>query len=361
MLGWLFVARLSPFRAVRYDERRAGRLETLVAPPYDVIGSAERERYRAASPYNVVHLTLPDDEAQAARLWRRWQGERALVQEEEPALWWLSQEYVGPDGARRRRDGLVCAVAVEPYSTGSILPHERTHPGPKEGRLRLLRAVRAHLEPILLLVRGRPLRPVGPPWAEVVLEGVVNRLWRLTDGGPSWPAEAPLLIADGHHRYETAVAFAAEEGRGDGGSVLAVVVPCEQEGLTIFPTHRIALRLPRVKGREVESVEEALASLPADRAACVVYRAWGAVVVEGDPGELDAALVDRLGPEGVSYTPRVEEAVAAVDAGAAEGAFLLRPPTVEQVWAVAERGETMPQKSTYFYPKLPSGLLFLPL
>jgi len=361
MLGWLLVAHISPFRAVHYDERRAGPLERLIAPPYDVIGPAERERYLAASPYNVVHLTLPEDEAEAARLWRAWQEQGVLVRESEPALWWLSQEYVGPDGVPRRRDGLVCAVHVEPYSRRVILPHERTHAGPKEGRLRLLRALRAHVEPIFLLVEGRLSGPPEPAQVEVELDGVRNRLWRLAGDPPSSLAGATLLIADGHHRYETALAFHAEDGSVASGLVLAVVVPSEQEGLTIFPTHRVVRRLAAVEGRAAASVEEALACLPEGRAACVLYRAGRALVVEGEPGELDAALVERLRPQGVAYTPRLEEALAAVDSGAAEAAFLLRPPTIEQVRAVAEGGRTMPQKSTYFYPKLPSGLLFLPL
>jgi uncharacterized protein (DUF1015 family) len=361
MLGWRSVARISPFRAVRYDERRAGTLSSLIAPPYDVIAPPERDRYLAASPYNVVHLTLPDSETAAAALWRRWLEEGVLVQEDEPSLWWLCQEYVGPDGIRRRRDGLVCAVHVEPYAAGVILPHERTHAGPKEGRLRLLRAVRAHLEPIFLLVEGELEGPQGPPAVEVELDGVRNRLWRWAAEPPASLARAPLLIADGHHRYETALAFHAEEGTPQTGWVLAVVVPTRQEGLTIFPTHRVARRLPPAPGREARSVEEALAALPADRSACVVYRDGRASIVEGRPGELDATLVERLRPEGVSYTPSLEEALSAVDGGAAEAALLLRAPTLEQVWAVARRGETMPQKSTYFYPKLPSGLLFLPL
>ncbi len=108
----------------------------------------------AASPYNVVHLTLPDDEADAARLWREWQKDGVLVAEDGDALWWLAQDYVGPDGIPRRRDGLLCALRAEPYAARVVLPHERTHAGPKEGRLRLVRALRAHVEPIFLLYDG---------------------------------------------------------------------------------------------------------------------------------------------------------------------------------------------------------------
>ncbi len=126
------MAEVKPFRAVRYDERRAGRLDDLVAPPYDVISPEERERYLAASPYNVVHLTLPDDETQAGALWQQWLADGVLARDGEPSLWWLSQDYVGPDGIARTRDGLVAALRLEPYDAGVVLPHERTHAGPKD-------------------------------------------------------------------------------------------------------------------------------------------------------------------------------------------------------------------------------------
>ncbi len=154
------VARVRAFNAVCYDEAMAGPLETLIAPPYDVLDAEQRDRYLAESPYNVVHLTLPDDEQRAANLWRDWLEEGVLVRDDEPALWWLEQDYVGPDGVERTRGGLVCALHVEPYSAGVVLPHELTHAGPKEGRMRLLRALRAHVEPLFFLYEG-PL--AGPP------------------------------------------------------------------------------------------------------------------------------------------------------------------------------------------------------
>jgi uncharacterized protein (DUF1015 family) len=355
------VALVKPFRAVRYDERRAGPLENLVAPPYDVISSEERKRYLARSPYNVVHLTLPDDEIEAAGLWSEWQSEGVLLRDEKPALWWLRQDYAGPDGIARSREGLVVSLRLEQYDARVVLPHERTHAGPKERLLRLLRAVRANVEPIFLLYEGSLTGPAGEPLLEVELGSVRNQLWRVEGEPPQALAEASLLIADGHHRYETALAFHEEDGTEESAWMMVVIVPTEQEGLTIFPTHRIARSADSLQGGLVASVEEGLEQLPSDRAAAVVYRREQASVVTGEKGELDAALVERLRPKGVSYTPVAEEAMAAVDAGEAEAAFLLRPPTIEQVRAVAERGEVMPQKSTFFYPKLPSGLLFHPL
>src|SRR5581483_9404972 len=285
------MARVQPFHAVRYGEL-AGPVERLVAPPYDVLGPAERDRYLAESPYNVVHLTLPDDPAEAAALWRAWLAEAILVREDEPAAWRLSQDYVGPDGVARTREGMVCSLRAEPYSTGAVLPHERTHAGPKEGRLRLLRAVRAHVEPIFLLHEGElALDTAGAdPLFDVELEGVRNRLWRLPDGAALCGslAGSPLLIADGHHRYETAVAFHEEDGSEESAWLLAVVVPTRQEGLTIFPTHRLA------EGADPNGAgpldEPPLAALE-QGVGPVLYRGGRTYLLPAGPGELDTRLI----------------------------------------------------------------------
>jgi Protein of unknown function (DUF1015) len=348
------VAVIKPIRAVRYDESVAGPLERLVAPPYDVIDEAQREELMARSPFNVVHLTLPDQEADAARLWREWLSDGALVRDPEPTFWALEQRYVGPDGVDRTRRGLVAALEVEPYENRVVLPHERTHAGPKEGRLRLLEALQAHPEPIFLLYDGEPPyeHPAGGPDIEV--EGA--RLWRLPPQGIADAfADKQLLIADGHHRYETAIAFGANQ-------ILVVLVSTEDPGLMIFPTHRIA---EHVNGTSPTlDLDQALAELDAsspDRAAAVLYRKGGAALVEGDEGTLDVQLVESLVPGPVGYTPSVDDAVAAVERGEAEGAFIVRPTRIEDVFRFARAGETLPQKTTYFYPKLLSGLLFLPL
>jgi uncharacterized protein (DUF1015 family) len=338
------VADVRPFRAERYDEAEAGPLEELVAPPYDVISAAERREYLTRSPDNVVHLTLPDDEEQAARDLAGWRRNGVLTREPEPTGWLLSQEYTGPDGIRRTRSGLVGSLRVEPYERGVVLPHERTHSGPKEGRLRLLRATRTQLEPIFLLYEGTGL---DVPDRVPDLQSGGDRLWRVSDL-PDF-SDTQLLIADGHHRYETALAYADE-----GGSpyLMVVLVPTQQEGLTIFPTHRIAEHVNGARGTPIDEPGDELPGV-------VLYRAGRYELLASDA--LDVEVVDRIAPEGVTYTPRREDAVATVDRGEAEAAFLLRPTPLEDVWAVARRGETMPQKSTYFFPKLTSGLLFHPL
>ena len=349
------MAEVKPFRAVRYAER-AGLLDTLVAPPYDVISPAQRDELAARNEHNVVHLTLPDDEAAAGRLWREWREDGTLADEDAPGFWWLSQDYVGPDGVARTREGLVAALKAEPYENRVVLPHERTHRGPKEGRLRLLREVKAQLEPLFFLYEGAP--PASRPEREPDLEVEGARLWRLPPDGISDAfADRQLLIADGHHRYETTLAY------GENAYVLAVLVSLDDPGLMIFPTHRVFEHEPgeRLPAEALAGdARRALEDVPADRAAAVLYRGDGfELAVDGN--ELDVRLVDRLGHEGISYTADWDEAVRAVDAGEAEVAVLMRPTRIEDVFAVAQRGETMPQKSTYFYPKLVSGLLFLPL
>jgi uncharacterized protein (DUF1015 family) len=276
------------------------------------------------------------------------------VRDSEPACWWLAQEYVGPDGVARRREGFVAALRLEPYESRVVLPHERTHAGPKEGRLRLLRATRTQLEPLFFLWDGTvELDGLGEP--DLTSGG--DSLWRLdaefSEALAEELADAQLLIADGHHRYETALAFHAEDGTEASAWVLAVIVPTGQEGLTIFPTHRVAQSVGAASGTPIEPPRQ---SLPGP----VLYRAGHYELLAGN-GFLDPEVVDRLGPSGVTYTPHREEAVATVDRGDAEAAFLLRPTRIEDVWAVARRGEVMPQKSTFFYPKLTSGLLMYPL
>jgi uncharacterized protein (DUF1015 family) len=356
------MAEVKPFRAVRYGER-AGPLEALVAPPYDVISPEERDELLARDPHNVVHLTLPNDEAEAGRLWADWRGEGILAEDVEPGFWWLSQDYVGPDGVARTREGLVGALRIEPYENRVVLPHERTHRGPKEGRLRLLRETRAQLEPLFFLYEGKP--PAQRPHRMPDLEADGARLWKLpAEGIADSFAERQLLIADGHHRYETALAYHDEAGTPESAYVLAVLVSLEDSGLMIFPTHRVFEHVEGDGGSPYKDINLALVDLegqPQDEAHGVLYRRQGIELLHGRPGQLDVELAEDLKAEGVSYTASATDAIESVTSGDAEGALLVRPTRVEDVYAWAQEGRVMPQKTTYFYPKLVSGLLFLPL
>ena len=336
-----------PFRALRYDPEAAGAVERLVAPPYDVISQHERLEYLARSPYNVVHLTLPDSEDEAARTLEQWLRDGVLRRDDE-RYWWIAQDYVGPDGVPRTREGFAAAVPVTPYSDGDVLPHERTHAGPKEGRLRLLRATRTQLEPIFLLYdAASPLeRPASEPRLDVTEGGVRTRLWPVEAG--ELEIATPLLIADGHHRYETAVAYRAENPQAT--HTLGVLVSSRAPGLEIFPTHRVVQEVGDVPGEAIERPDGGV----------TLYRGGRFLRVATDD-DFGPRVVESFAPRGVAYTPSAEEAIASVDRGEAAAAFLLEPVTVEQVARFARAGETMPQKSTFFYPKLTSGLLFHPV
>ena len=256
--------------------------------------TTQREELRARSPHNVVRLTLPDSEDEAARLLDDWRAEGVLV-EEPPAVWALEQDYVGPDGIARTRFGIVGSLKVEPYETGTVLPHERTHAGPKEGRLRLLRATRTQLEPIFLLYDGPA--PAERPSREPDLEVEGAKLWRLDD--PTLVRafdDKQLLIADGHHRYETALAFAEEEGTPASAQMLVVLVSTDDPGLEIFPTHRLFSTPRHLDGNGAGGAE--VTELTRD----------GSRVVHGPEGMLDVQLVDTLGHEGISYTADAAEA-----------------------------------------------------
>jgi uncharacterized protein (DUF1015 family) len=338
---------VQPFRALRYDGAVVGPLDALVAPPYDVISDSERRSYLARSPYNVVHLTLPDSEEQAGHDLTNWR-EHGVLQHAPESYWWVVQDYVGPDGVARSREGFAASVPVTPYEAGEILPHERTHAGPKEGRLRLLRETRTQLEPIFLLYDGEPVleRPDGEPAMDVDLGGVRTRVWP-AEGEPI-TIDTPLLIADGHHRYETAVAYLDENPAAT--HTFAILVSSRAPGLEIFPTHRLVQELGEVDGEPVSGPGPGV----------TLYRDHGFMRVATDD-DFGPRVVESLAPRGVSYTAYAGEAIASVDRGEAAAAFLLQPVTVEQVARFAQAGEVMPQKSTFFFPKLTSGLLFHPV
>jgi uncharacterized protein (DUF1015 family) len=363
---------------IRYDLSKTGDLSTLVAPPYDVIPEAELPRYRAQSPYNVVRLTRPgSDYAGAGRTLDEWLRD-GILREDPAAMYVHEVSYNG----RRRRD-LIAALRLQPYEDRVVLPHERTHRGPKEDRLALARATNASLEPLWFAYEGRGtgiaqlLEQVvaGPP--TVVFkgpEGTVHRLWVVTDPSVHSAVHAafeglPILIADGHHRYETALVHSAELGGApDAASrfTLALLTDLDDPGLQVLPTHRVLKAGIAVTGGEDRaSLEETLAGLRG-RVAAGVYRdhRFQVLPLEGDEAvvELHKQVIDNmLGKRSledfVVYTRDAAQAVGWVDEGVGVEAFFLDAPDVRQVLKLAQEGKTLPQKSTYFYPKPPSGMV----
>src|SRR3954469_3716070 len=286
------MADVRPLQALHYDLSRTGGLQPVAAPPYDVIDAAQRAELLRRSPYNVVEVDLPrngaDPYAHAAEVLRGWSADGIVVRDAEPALWALQQAYTGPDGRERTRHGIFARVRVEDYGPGRIRPHERTHPGPKEDRLRLTRATRANLSPIFSLYPdpdGAAWEALEPATADEPFatardaDGTVNRLWRVPDLDAIASVQAALeerelLIADGHHRYETARVYAEEiGGEGEHSYVLMFLCSLSDSGLTIFPTHRLldqldddkraALRRTIEQDFEVEEIDASELQPPA--------------------------------------------------------------------------------------------------
>ena len=418
------MADVQPLRALHYDLRSVGSLDAVAAPPYDVVDDPMRAELAGRSPFNVVEVDLPqaddggDPYAHAEHLWEGWQQQGIVVRDREPSLWVLTQDYTGPDGNAYTRHGFFARVRVTDYGPGLIRPHERTHPGPKEDRLNLTRATRANLSPIFSLfddpqneawnaldatTRAEPFGTVTDG------DGSVNKLWRVTDADAiaavqKTLADKELLIADGHHRYETARVYAQEiGGEGEHSYVLMFLCSLQDSGLTIFPTHRLLTDLKDSAKQEKLGavIEENFEIEKLDDPRQLQPEAGGSGVQMGymdshfkqpyrltlkDPSFAANALPDRSEPyqrldtavleavvlkgalgmtdddidhkHGLDYSKDLDDALDAVQSGRVDAAFYMRATPVEHVQEVAAEGESMPPKSTYFFPKIPTGLLF---
>jgi uncharacterized protein (DUF1015 family) len=437
------VAEIAPFRGSRYDGARVA-LDDVVSAPYDVLGDEEVRALRARSPYNAIHVDLPaapgaagapaapgDPYERAAATFRRWHDDGILVRDETPSLYLVEHSYRGPDGFERLRRGVIARLRVTPFSEGVVLPHEKTHAGPKADRLALMRATRAALSQVFLLypdddgavtaaLASAADAAFGGPAADARTahdrDGNTHRLAPVS-GAPAERVcallrDQRLFIADGHHRYETAVHFRDERrAAGDPSADWLMVYLCSMNdpGLTVFPTHRL------LKGIDVppmdvvlDRLREHFAVFPeqgADAASCQViathlhtFADRGKVFGLYFPREMACCTIELRDPASVAHL--LEEGfspvsaqlavtvlhylilrdVLGVDPAATEGhidyvtspgeAFrrlasgeytlgaFINATQVNEVRAVAEQGETMPQKSTYFYPKLLTGLVF---
>ncbi len=434
---------IRPFRALRYDSATIPDPALVVAPPYDVIGPAEHERLLAAHPANVVRLDLPRDELgdepddryrRAARTLAAWRSDGTLHKDPHPSIYVYEQTYrvPGTEAVRTQR-GFFARLRLEAFGEGSgILPHERTMAAPREDRYKLLRATGVNTSPVVALYddaagAGGPvldeLAARGPDLDLTDVDGVRHRLWAVPADGDAAPTLAPLIataaggpvtIADGHHRYETALRYRDERRMSRSCEedpafdyILALLLDSAAEPLTILPTHRVvralgdfdvetllagleetfeverdvseaqlrerfeaAALLPGGEGRFGLWTRAGGVSLVARRAAFEpVLPAGGAAVRCLDVTLLAVTLERLLGIDAealahgaVGYTKSAAESIAAVNAGldGADAAFLLEPTPVSSVLAVAADGDVMPQKSTYFYPKALTGLVINP-
>ncbi len=422
-----------PFRGLLYDPAVVGPLESVVAPPYDVIGREEQDRLYEASPYNVIRLDLAresDRYGVASRTFAEWRERGVLARDREPAFYLYAQRHRWKSAEEHERYGFFTRLRLEEFSSGKVLPHERTLASAKADRLALQRACRANLSSIfgLYSAPGFSLAETArgvierPPWADFTdRAGVRHRLWRLTDPAVQRALEERLerrtvYIADGHHRYETALRYRREmqeeTGRRGGEEpfdyLLAYLVNMDEPGLVVLPTHRLLRRLPIAATALLERLRACFRVEPVARSAgrrafferlrprAAGERRIGAALrgedswfvlvtrdgdndarLEGSTAlrRLDVTLLHGLVLEGVTsllgldahreaeagrlvYTKDDDEAVEGVESGEFAAAFLLNATRVDEVRAVSEAGETMPEKSTYFYPKIATGLVF---
>jgi uncharacterized protein (DUF1015 family) len=398
------VPQLRPFSGLRYDRAIVPDLGAVLCPPYDVISADERRRLIERDPHNAVRLELPDSYEGATSLLVTWQDAGVLARDERPMLYVYEQRYA-LGGSERVARSFFCRLRLEDYGRGSgVQPHERTLAAPKEDRFRLLEATRVNLSPVLLLYddeRGGAASASlldaltgAPPTASAAGPGGVGqRLWAIDpDATPAanelldLAGRGPLTIADGHHRYETALRYRDSPGAApDAEYVLALLYDAHSGGLSLRPWHRVVagpLAAKSFEGRRTRDARDLIdqVQLAESDTTPGIFGVWtrdGGMLLEiatDRSPELDVdvlsstlpqmigATTDELNANGrLTYTSDARQAIAAVDSGDAEVAFLVRPTPVESVLQVAANGGFMPPKSTFFHPKAATGLVFNPL
>jgi uncharacterized protein (DUF1015 family) len=396
------VARFQPFPGIRYDLTRVG-LGDVVSPPYDVIDDAERAELAARSPYNAVRVDLPVDEPGAGgddrytvarRLFAGWRADGVLVDDARPSFSVYRMSYVDDSGVDRHTTGVIGALDLSPPGH-DILPHEHTTPKARSDRLDLLRACRSNLSAIWGLSLAKGLTDLLPVDTDAVAaiddgQGVHHTVWVVDDPErcdaiAAAVAAQPVVIADGHHRYETSLAYRGEreqaEGRaGDAGATMAYLVELVEDELSVRAIHRLLTGLP--DGFDLVTALdpwfEALGAPPVDvpvttamvdaGALCAVLPGGGDVLLRprpdalADARDLDSARLDlalaALPAHRLSFQHGPDNVRRAIAVGEAQAGVLLRPATVAQIEATAHGGERMPPKTTFFHPKPKTGLVF---
>lgn len=384
--------RFEPFPGLRYSTAHVGRLDAVVCPPYDVISDGDRRELLARSPHNAVRIELPidgepDPYTAAAGLLDAWRDGGVLVRDHTAAFYGHRMRWRDASGAERRSVGVIGALVLEPPGRG-ILPHEETTPKARTDRLELLRATRANVSPIWALtprtglagLAGEPPHPAEHASAD----GVTHELWPITDPAAvgairDHVAAEPVLVADGHHRYEVALAYQAERGgAGDHDAVMALVVELDDEQLAVQAIHRLLggvgpEEVLAVLGRHFElsptgPPDVGVLARMDEAGALAVVTARGtwlarptpathaAAAHDLDASRLDVALAELPGAT-VTYQHGRDLVAAAVAAGEAAAGVLLRPATTAQIAAISRGGVRMPPKTTFFWPKPRTGLV----
>jgi uncharacterized protein (DUF1015 family) len=395
------VARFDAFRGIRYNLDEV-RIDDVVAPPYDVVTPQRRAELAARSPFSVVHVDQPEEDRgdgaydDAADTFRQWQAQGTLRTDANPSMYVYRMDYVDDRGRATRTIGVIGALEVSPASEGAVLPHEQTTPKAKTDRLSLIRATKANLSPIW------GLSPASGLTALLELDQPADAQWRASDGTQHglWAvddpaaiaritqsiAAAPVLIADGHHRFEVSLQYRREQRAANGDrpgaydSVMAFVVELADDELTVLPIHRLIDGLPAgfaiadafapaftLQAIDFDSATIAsematagsLALLTADRAWLMTPRPEAmAGVRDLDSSRLDHALTS-FPPHALTYQHGIDHVQAAVREGTADAGVLLRPVPLPQIEAIAHGGERMPPKSTFFNPKPSTGAVFM--
>jgi uncharacterized protein (DUF1015 family) len=385
--------RFEPFAGLRYSSSHIRSLDDVVCPPYDVISETERAALVGRSPYNVVRLELPegpDAYEGAARLLDSWRDGGVLARDHQPCFYGHRMTTRDARGVTRSSIGVIGALGLEPPGSG-ILPHEETTPKAKTDRLELLRAARANLSPIWVLspalgLAGLCSPPEHPACHATDEHGARHELWPISD--PDQVAaiselvgSKPVLVADGHHRYETALTYQGEigSGPGDHNAVMALVVELAPEQLTVQAIHRVLTDLPAgtdlltslgkwfditptspVDSTVLERMDDAGALAVVTPESTWLARpspeVAAAAIHDLDSSRLDVVLADLPGT-GIRFQHGWDNAAAAVACGSAQAAVLLRPATVDQIAAIAEGGIRMPPKTTFFAPKPRTGMV----
>jgi len=422
------VAVIKSFKAMRFTGK-AGDLKSLVCPPYDIINEAEREEYLKTNEYNIIRLELPrdgdDPYAEAGMTLKKWLREEILAIDETPALYIYEEEFLAA-GIRRKVKGFTCRVRLEEFSAGVVLPHEETLSKAKTDRFNLMCAAKSNFSAVqsLYFDEQNTVFPIIDALSQRAPDneitdgaGVVHRLWVVTEQDKiseivKLMVDKKIYIADGHHRYETALHYRkhlAGQGKSidenhPANHVMMHLVNMENDGLVVFPTHRVVRRLPGfnmenvLKGckryfevSDCADAEQALSGCEKENKKAFVMYTGGEskllvlkdveVMKELLPGKsqvyrnldvsvLHTLVLERLlgidkenmaNQKNLVYTRSVPEAYAAVDNGEANCAFLMNPTKVSEIAEVSGANEKMPQKSTYFYPKLITGLAMNPL